>query len=64
MCVLVGQLCPTLCDPMECSPPGSSVHVVFQARKLESVAIRFSRDLPNPRIEPGCPALQTDFFTI
>ena len=35
MVVLVADLCPTLCDPMECSPPGSSVHWIFQARILE-----------------------------
>jgi len=32
VCVLVTQLCPTLCDPMDCSPPGSSVHEIFQAK--------------------------------
>ena len=37
--VLVAQLYPTLCDPMNCSPPGSSVHGVFQARILERVAM-------------------------
>ena len=37
------QLCPTLCNPMDCSPPGSSVHGIFQARVLEWVAIAFSR---------------------
>ena len=37
------QLCPMLCDPMDCSPPGSSVHGIFQARILEWVAIPFSR---------------------
>ena len=36
------QLCPTLCDPMDCNPPGSSIHGVFQASVLESVAISFS----------------------
>ena len=36
------QLCPTLCDPMDSSPPGSSVHRILQARKLEWVAISFS----------------------
>ena len=40
----VTQLCPTLCDPMGCSPPGSSVHGILQARVLEQVAIPFSRD--------------------
>ena len=37
------QSCPTLCDPMDCSPPGSSVHEIFQARILEWVAISYSR---------------------
>ena len=36
------QSCPTLCDPMDCSPPGSSVHGIFQARVLEWGAIAFS----------------------
>ena len=36
------QSCPTLCDPMDCSPPGSSVHGILQARTLEWVAISFS----------------------
>ena len=38
----VAQLCPTLCDPMNCSLPGSSIHGIFQARVLEWVAIAFS----------------------
>ena len=42
-CVLVSQSCLTLCDPMDCSPPGFSVHGILQARILESVAIPFSR---------------------
>ena len=37
------QLCPTLCDPMDCSPPGSSVHGIFQARVLEWGAVAFSK---------------------
>ena len=37
------QSCPTLSDPMDCSPPGSSVHGIFQTRVLEWVAIAFSR---------------------
>ena len=41
--VLVAQLCPTLCDSVDCSPPGSSVHGILQARMLEWVAIPFSR---------------------
>ena len=39
----VAQACPTLCDPMDCSLPHSSVHGIFQARVLEWVAISFSR---------------------
>ena len=42
MCVLVAQSCPTLCDPTDYSPPGSSVHGILQARILEWVAISFS----------------------
>ena len=41
--VLVPQSCLTLCDPMDCSPPGSSVHGILQARILKWVAISFSR---------------------
>ena len=39
----VAQLCPTLCDPMDCSPPGSSIRGILQAEILEWVAISFSR---------------------
>ena len=60
MC-LVTQLCPTLCNPMDCSLPCSSVHGILQARILEWVAMRSpSGNLPNPGIEPRSPALQTD----
>ena len=38
----VAQSCPTLCDPMDCSPPGSSIHGILQSRILERVAISFS----------------------
>ena len=48
-CVLVAQLSPTLCDPMDCNPPASSVHEIFQARILEWVAISFSRGSSQPR---------------
>ena len=46
VCVLVTQLCPTLSDPMDYSPPGSSDHGIFQARVLEWGAIAFS-DYPH-----------------
>ena len=42
---------------MDCSPPGPSIHGIFQARVLEWVAISFSRDLPGPGIEPRSPSL-------
>ena len=42
-------LCPTLGDPMDYSPPGSSVHGIFQARILEWVAMSFSRESSQPR---------------
>ena len=60
VCVLVTQSCLTLCDPMRCILPGSSVHGVSQARILEWVAIPFSGDLHNPGIKPGSPELQAD----
>ena len=43
LCVLVIQSCLTLCDPTDCSPTGSSVHRILQARILEWVFISFSR---------------------
>ena len=43
------QPCPTLCDPMNCSPPGSSVHRILQARILEWVAMPSSRESSPPR---------------
>ena len=45
----VAQSCPTLCDPGDCSLPGSSVHGILQARILEWVAISFSRGSSQPR---------------
>jgi len=56
----VAQSCPTLCDPVDCSLPGSSVYGILQARILEWVAISFSRDLPKPGNETRSPALQAD----
>ena len=45
----VAQSCPTLCDPMDCSLPGSLVHRIFQATVLEWVTISFSREYSQPR---------------
>ena len=50
----VAQSCLTLCSPMDCSPPGFSVHGIFQARILEWVAISYSRGFSDPGIEPKC----------
>ena len=61
-CMLT-QLCLTLCDPMDCSPPGSSVHGISPARILEWVAVSSSRGSSNPGIEPESPALAGRFFT-
>ena len=70
LCVLmmcsVSQSRQTLCDPMDCGPPGSSVREIFQAEILEWVAIFYSRDLPDPGLEPrslASPALAGRFFT-
>ena len=57
---LAAQLYLTLCDPMDCSPPESSVHGILQARILEWVAFPPPGGLPNPGIEPASPALQVD----
>ena len=59
-CVLVAQSGPTLCNPRDCSSPGSSVHGILQARILEWVAISFPGDLPDPGIEPRSLTLQAD----
>ena len=61
MCLRVrAQQCLTLCNSTDCSPPGSSVLGIVQARILEWVAIPSPGDLPNPGIEPGFSALQAD----
>ena len=52
------QSCLTLCNPMDCSPPGFSVHEILQARTLDWVAVLSSRG-SDPEIEPEC-QLQVD----
>ena len=59
--MLVAQVCPTVCAPMDCCPPGSSVRGILQARIQEWVTI--SGDLPGPGMEPRSPALAAGFFT-
>ena len=58
--VLVTQLCPTLCDTVDSSPPGSSVHGILQVRILEWLPFPSSRNLPDPGIEPRSSALQAN----
>ena len=58
--VLIGQLCLSICDPMDCSPPGSPVHGILQQRKLEWLPFPSPEDLPDPGINPRSPALQAD----
>ena len=54
--VIVAQLCQTLWDPMDCSPPDSSVHGILQARKLDWVAMPSSRGIfPTQGSNPGLP---------
>ena len=60
---MFAQSRPTLCDPVDCSLPGSSVHGIFQARILERVSLHVSEDLPNPGIELVSPALTDKVFT-
>ena len=56
----VAQSCPTLCDPMDCSLPGFSVHGIFQARVWSGLPFPSPGDLPDPGIKPRSPALQAD----
>ena len=60
LCVLVAQSCLTLCDSMDCSPPGFSVRGILQAKILEWVAFSFFKGSSWPGIKPGSPTLQTD----
>ena len=67
--LMMAQPCPALCDPMSCSPPGSSFHGILQVRILQWVAFPPPGDLPDPGIKPTSsvapapPALAGRFFT-
>ena len=66
VCAESPKSCPTLCNSMDYSPPGSSVHGILQARILELVAVPSSGDLPDPEMELASlvsPALASGFFT-
>ena len=60
MKMFITQSCPTLCNPIDYSPPGSSVHGILQAILWSGLPFPIPGDLPDPRIEPRSPALQAD----
>ena len=62
--MVVAQSSPALWDPMDCSPPGSSVQRVLQARILERVVIPFSRESSKPRDQSQVSCIAGRFFTI
>ena len=59
----VAQLCPTLCDPMDCSPPGSSAHGSYRHEDWSGLPFPSPGDLPDPGIKPGSPTFQADALT-
>ena len=61
--MLVTQSCPTLCDPMDCSLPGSSVLGILQTRKLEWVVYLFSRRFSQPRNQTRVSCIAGGVFT-
>ena len=62
--VVITQLCLTLCDSIDWSPPGSSAHGVLQVRILESIAMPFSRESSQPRDQTQVSPIAGRFFTI
>ena len=64
LCVLVAKSCPTLCDSMNCSLPGSSVHLILQARILDWLANPFSRGSSRTRDWTKVSCIAGKFFTI
>ena len=62
--VLVTHFSLTLCNPMDCSPPGSSVHGIFLPRILECIAIFFSRESSQPRNWTRVSCIAERFFTV
>ena len=64
VCVLVAQSCPTLCDPMDCSPPGSSIHRIFQTNILGWIAIHFSTGSSLPRDQTQVSHTAGSFFAV
>ena len=64
MKMFITQLCPTLCSPMVYSPPGPSVHGIFQEILWSGSPFPIPGDLLNTEIKPASPALAVGFFTI
>ena len=62
--VKVAQLCSTFCNPMDCSPPGSSVHRILQPRILEWVTVPFSMGSSQPRDQTQVSSIAVRFFSI
>ena len=62
--VSVSQSCLTLCDPKDGSPPGSSIHRIFQARIVKWVAISFFRGSSQPRGQTRVSCIAGEFFTV
>ena len=63
LCMLVTQSCLTVCDPIDYSPPSSSVSGILQEEYWSGLPFPSPGDLPNPGIEPRSPALQADTLT-
>ena len=64
VCMLIAQLCLTLCDSVDCSLQGSSVHGILQARILERVAIPFSEGFSRPREQTRISSIAGGFYTV
>ena len=63
VCAKLLQLCMILCDPMDCSPPRSSVHGILQARMLEWIAVSFSMESSQPRDQIQVSCIAGEFST-
>ena len=61
--MFVAQLCPTLCNPIECSLPGSSVHGISQAEYWSELSFPSPGGFPDSGIKPRSPALQVNVFS-
>ena len=62
-CSVIAQSCPTLCDPMDCRPPGSSIHGFPRQEYWSGLPFPSPGDLPDPGIEPKSLTLQADTLT-